>query len=71
MNKVETKILYSFKMRKCTYEFQSFEIAPLLMLMPWECSARSQMARLVSLQMKLVKPDLKGVPPSMGREDLK
>lgn len=29
----------------------------LLMLMPWECSARSQMVRPVSLQLKLLKPE--------------
>lgn len=58
-------------MRRSMYEFQSFEIAPLLMLTPWEGSARSQMARPVSLQLKLMKPDLRGVSASMGREDLK
>lgn len=29
INKFEKTTLYSFKMSECTYEFQSFEIAPL------------------------------------------
>jgi len=43
----------------------------LLMLMPWDCSASSWTGRPVSLQRKLLKPDLRGVSPSTGRRDLK
>lgn len=74
MNKVNKRLCIHFKISKCTYDFQSFEIAPLQQT--FNVNAMGVLCKVTDGEAspptaKFMKPDLRDVSASMGREDLK